>query len=293
MGAMASDIDRDLELNELVARQFDEAADLHEARPGESYRIRAYRRGADALRRLDEPVRAIYEEQGLAGLIDLPGIGYALARAIVDVIELGRWRWLDHLRGDVDPEAVFATVAGIGPTLAHRIHEDLHLDHLEDLEAAAHDGRLATVPGFGETRVRAVRESLQARLAGRSPRLLLGGSEPPVADLVDIDREYRRRAEAGDLPRITPRRFNPTRRRWLPVLHTRRGGSSYTAMYSNTARAHDLGHTRDWVVIYADGPEGGRWTVVTETSGLLKGRRVVRGRESELTPARLGQAAMP
>ena len=240
-------------LNEIVACQFEEAAELVEAQGGEPYRIRAYRRGADALRRLDVPVESVYRAHGLAGLVDLPGIGYALARAIVEVIDLGRWRWLDHLRGDVDPEAVFATVAGIGPALARRIHEELHVDHLEDLEVAAHDGRLAALPGFGETRVRAVRESLQARLAGRRPRDTKAGPPPPVSRLVDIDREYRRRADAGELPRITPRRFNPGRRRWLPVLHTRRDGASYTAMYSNTARAHELGHTRDWVVIYAGG----------------------------------------
>ena len=53
-------------------------------------------------------------------------------------------------------------------------------------------------------------------------------------------------------------------------------------MYSNTARAHALGKTDDWVVVYAerDGHEE-RATVVTETRGPLAGRRVVRGRERE------------
>jgi hypothetical protein len=50
-----------------------------------------------------------------------------------------------------------------------------------------------------------------------------------------------------------------------------------------SARAHDLGKTDDWVVLYFHtdhGPEAQR-TVVTETSGGLQGRRVVRGREAE------------
>ena len=53
-------------------------------------------------------------------------------------------------------------------------------------------------------------------------------------------------------------------------------------MYSNTARAHELGKTDDWVVIYyeQDGEED-QCTVVTETRGPLAGRRVVRGREQE------------
>jgi DNA polymerase (family X) len=54
-------------------------------------------------------------------------------------------------------------------------------------------------------------------------------------------------------------------------------------MFSNTSRAHELGRTDDWVVIYAeqDGDED-RCTVVTETAGPLAGRRVVRGREAEV-----------
>ena len=53
--------------------------------------------------------------------------------------------------------------------------------------------------------------------------------------------------------------------------------------YSNTARAHQLGRTHDWVVLYYyDGDhQEGQHTVVTETHGPLEGQRVVRGRESE------------
>ncbi len=105
---------------------------------------------------------------------------------------------------------------------------------------------------------------------------------PAVAELLDVDREYRERATAGTLRRIAPRRFNPSGEAWLPVLHTRRGDADYTALYSNTARAHELGTTKDWVVIYRDdGDGGGQWTVVTATSGALAGARVVRGREAE------------
>jgi putative hydrolase len=97
-----------------------------------------------------------------------------------------------------------------------------------------------------------------------------------------VDREYRSRAGAGELPMIAPRRFNPRREAWLPILHTERGPRHYTALFSNTARAHALGRTRDWVVIYADGALGERqWTVVTALSGVLRGQRVVRGRERE------------
>lgn len=89
------------------------------------------------------------------------------------------------------------------------------------------------------------------------------------------------------LPTIAPRRFNPERRAWLPILHTERDGWHFTALFSNTALAHELGRTGDWVIIYHyDGElEEGQHTVVTETRGPLEGKRVVRGREAECAKA--------
>jgi putative hydrolase len=54
-------------------------------------------------------------------------------------------------------------------------------------------------------------------------------------------------------------------------------------LYSNTAQAHQLNRTRDWVVLfhYDDEHAEGQHTIVTETHGPLTGRRVVRGREPE------------
>jgi putative hydrolase len=84
------------------------------------------------------------------------------------------------------------------------------------------------------------------------------------------------------LPRIAPRRFNPTGQAWLPILHTQRSDRHYTVLFSNTARAHELGTTKEWVVIYRDDAKGdGQWTVITARLGKLRGRRIVRGREAE------------
>lgn len=108
-------------------------------------------------------------------------------------------------------------------------------------------------------------------------------ASPSVDILLAVDREYREKAGAGSLPKIAPRRFNPEGRSILPVLHTRYGPWHFTALYSNTERAHDLRRTHDWVVICwseAHGEEG-QATVVTERRGGLTGRRVVRGREPE------------
>jgi putative hydrolase len=103
-----------------------------------------------------------------------------------------------------------------------------------------------------------------------------------VSELLDVDREYRNKAATSRLRLIAPRRFNPTGEAWLPVLHTRRGTHQYTALYSNTARAHRAGTTKDWVVLYYDDSSGERQhTVITATRGPLRDRRVVAGREAE------------
>lgn len=271
--------------NEEIARQFREAAELLEGQGADRYRVGSYHRAANTIASMRKPIADRYHRGGLQGLIAVPTIGRAFAMAIEDIVEDGRWRWLERLRGEVDPEAVLATVAGVGPVLAERAHHELGIETLEDLEVAAHDGRLAEVPGFGPRRVQAVVDSLAGRFRRRGsappPHRNSSIGAPSTQELLDVDREYRRRVAEGSLQTIAPRRFNPAAEAWLPVLHTVRGERHYTALFSNTARAHRLGRTDDWVVIYIDGPDDGQWTAVTETRGPLEGQRVVRGREFE------------
>ena len=268
-------------LNQNVAERLDEVAQILEEQGANPFRVRAYRRGADLLRGLPRPVAEVFEEGGLPALEALPGIGPSLARAIRELLRSGRLPMLERLRGASDPVALLQTVPGIGRRTAERLHDDLDVETLEDLEAAAHDGRLARLLGFGPKRLAGVRESLAQRLARvrRAPRRV---AAPPVGELLGVDEEYRARAAKGELKRIAPRRFNPGEEQWLPVLHAQRGPRHYTALFSNTARAHRLGATRDWVVLYLDhGREEGQWTVVTAHHGPLAGRRIVRGREAE------------
>jgi hypothetical protein len=213
----------------------------------------------------------------------LPGVGPGLAHAITDLLETGHLALLDRLHGRTSPEALLASVPGIGPVLADRIHHELGIGSLEDLEIAAHDGRLGGIAGVGAKRLEGIRLALAGRLRRpRPPAELVERHRPPVEELLDVDREYRRKARSGELRLIAPRRFNPAREAWLPVLHTTRGGRHYTALFSNTSQAHRLGRVHDWVVLYFDGARGeGQSTVVTEYSGPLRGRRVVRGREGE------------
>jgi hypothetical protein len=274
--------------NDEIADVLERIGDLLEAQHGGPYRVRAYRSAAESLRGLTRPAVDILEAEGRPGLEKLPGIGKSIAALVAEYAHGLRVGLLERLEGQISPEDLFTTVPGIGEELAARIHSELGVETLEELELAAHDGRLAKVPGMGPRRVLAVRDSLATVLrrstrrrarrmrwleAGRAaPELPVSDHDherPSVAALLAVDEEYRRRAEAGELHTI-------------PVLHCEREGWSFTALFSNTARAHELGRTRDWVVIYweRDGHED-QCTVVTERRGPLAGRRVVRGRESE------------
>ena len=270
-------------LNLEIAARFDEVAELLAEQGASRYRVEAYRHGAETLRGLARPVSDVLRDEGIAGLERLPAIGEALGRAIRAVVETGRLPMLDRLRGETDAVRLLASVPGIGGVLADRLHHGMGIDTLEALEAAAYDGRLAGMALIGAKRLAGIRDSLAQRLGRiRAPAAPDGMPEPSIADLLAVDREYRTRATEGSLRTIAPRRFNPRREAWLPVLHTQRGGRDYTALFSNTQRAHELGRTRDWVVLYVDGGRGERrYTAVTAPRGVMRGRRIVRGREAE------------
>ena len=273
-------------LNVEIAQRLREVAALLHEQGANPFRVQAYRHAADIVQRLDRPAAEIVQADGMDGLRKLPGIGESLARSIRDLVLTGRLPMLDRLRGETDHVAVLASVPGIGEAMAKRLHHDLSIDTLEELESAAHDGRLSEIEGIGRKKLAGIIDSLASRLGrvrGRAGAAAHGpASEPPAAELLDVDREYREKAAAGSLRTIAPRRFNPAGEAWLPVLHTQRGPRHYTALFSNTARAHQLGRTRDWVILYFDEGDGERQhTVITAHRDPMKGRRIVRGREPE------------
>jgi hypothetical protein len=270
-------------LNSQAAEIFRECAEILRHQAANPFRINAYVRAANVLESLQDDVRELLAEEGIDGLVKLPGIGKGLAAAIDEIARTGRLSQLDRLRGEASPETLFQSLPGVGPRLARDIHDRLHIDTLEALETAAHDGSLLEVPGIGERRAAAIRAGVAAALGRGQARRRGHGPAPEVRLLLEVDAEYRSKAEAGDLPKIAPRRFNPEGKAWLPILHAEREGWHFTALFSNTARAHDLGRTHDWVVIYFydDEHRESQCTVVTETHGAMKGERVVRGREAE------------
>jgi Helix-hairpin-helix domain len=265
--------------NALIAEKLREAATLLAQQHANPFRVNAYNNAAKSIEEYPDDISEV-ARQGPEALDRLPHIGKSVATAIIELTTSGRWAQLERLRGTTTPELLFQNIPGIGPSFAKLIHEHLHVETLEALEAAAHDGRLDTVPGIGERRCKIIRQSLANMLARRTIRSQHPSiSPPPVEMIFDVDREYRAKAKAGELKLIAPKRFNPEGKAWLPILHTERSSWLFTALYSNTARAHELGKTNDWVVIFyaSDHQPEDQCTVITETKGRLTGERVIRG----------------
>lgn len=270
--------------NQQIAGSLEEVSRILAEQGANRFRVQAYVHAADALRTLKEPVADVLAREGLEGLEKIPGVGDTIAHVIRDIVLHGKSGMLERLRGESDPIAQLASVPGIGKNTAWKLHEELGIETLQELEAAAHDGRLEKLAGIGMKRLAGIRDTLAQRL-GRLPKPRSFNPlsiEPSIAEILDVDRQYREDAGAGKIRLIAPKRFNPTGEAWLPVMHTMRGPRHYTALFSNSAHAHDLGKTHDWVVLFYDGDGTERQcTVITSAFGSLQGRRIVRGREAE------------
>lgn len=278
------DVTARIATNRPIAARLARYGDLLADAGGDRFRIRAYRAAAAEIAGMDRALADIYAQGGIAALIALPAIGQGIAAAIVEMLTTGQWRQLAQHEQSLTPARLFVTIPSIGPVLAARLAEGLGVESLADLEAALRLGD-AEVKGIGPRRRAAILAGLAARL-NRPPVVRRAGTAqdapmPPVALLLAVDARYRAKAAEGALRKIAPRRFNPDGAAWLPIMHHRAGAWDFTVLFSNTANAHELRRTNDWVVIYfrQDGAPEGRVTVVTETTGPLIGQRVIRGSE--------------
>ncbi len=160
-------------------------------------------------------------------------------------------------------------IPGVGERLAGLIEEYVKSGEVELLESL----RKEVKP-----------EDLEKVKAAKKEHSPAGPSAPliPVPLILDIDAEYREKAASRKLKLIAPKLLNPGKKAWLPILAAAKKGWKFTVMFSNTATAHKLGKTDDWVVVYYESGKGeNQCTVVTEQRGPMKGKRVIRGRESE------------
>src|SRR5262249_4759481 len=193
--------------NRTVAQRLLDHADYLETQEANLYRVRAYRQAARTGMGLTQSVAEIIANDGRKGLEALPGIGSHLSFAIESLVRTGELRTVSGEDGHIDPEQLLTSLPGIGPHLARRIHDRLGITSLEEMERAAYDGRLSQVE-IGSKRLRGIMDALAGRLSrSRLPEPIRG--EPPVAEILAIEEEYRKGSHQNDLPTISPNRFNP------------------------------------------------------------------------------------
>ncbi len=129
-----------------IANLFNEIADYLEVKDEKTFRIRAYRRGAQALEGLSEDIAAI---AGRNALQEVPGIGKDLAGKIQEYLSSGKIEYLEALRKEIPAGVVdLMGIHGVGPKTAKLLYEQVGVDSVEKLEELARSHRLAGLPGI-------------------------------------------------------------------------------------------------------------------------------------------------
>jgi len=186
--------------NELVARILYEIADLLDL-DGVAFKPRAYRRAAEVVESLGEPIEDLVASGRHA---ELPGVGEAIAKKIAEIVETGHLAYHDELRAKLPIDLYALTrVEGVGPKTAKLLYETLGVRSLADLEAAARDGKVRTVKGLGEKIEEKILRGL-AETRGVEGRMLLGLALPLAESLIAQLQEtglFERLEYAGSLRR--------------------------------------------------------------------------------------------
>jgi DNA polymerase (family 10) len=113
------------------------------------FKSRAYYRAADSIDSLSTDIADIYGKGGVGALLEIPGIGKAIAGKIEEFVKTGEVHQLEDLKKQIPIDVdQMNSVEGIGPKTVKAIYKKLGVTDLAGLESAAREGRLKTVPGI-------------------------------------------------------------------------------------------------------------------------------------------------
>ena len=158
--------------NEDIVRLFSNMAALLEVSGDSAFKIRAYRRAADAIEQLS------YSLAGAAASGDdlrkIPGVGKAISDKVQELVSTGRVSAYDRLADALPPGVLdLLEVPGMGPKTVKAVVEELQIGTIADLEQAALDGRLARLPRMGQKSADNILRHIRAQRM-RSDRTPLG-----------------------------------------------------------------------------------------------------------------------
>ena len=163
-----------------IARVFAEIADLLEIKGENAFKIRAYRGASETIAGWPDAVARLDEAQ----LRELPGIGRDLAKKIRELADTGACAYHDELLREFPPTILdLLRLQGVGPRTVALLYAALDIRTLEDLAAAARDGRLRALRGMGAKKEALILKALEERRrdAGRH---LLADTASAAAELV-------------------------------------------------------------------------------------------------------------
>jgi DNA polymerase (family X) len=173
--------------NAEVVAMLEETADLMEIAGENPFKARAYRRAADAIAALKEPVEELVRTKRLN---QIEGVGESIARDITEFLQKGTTTRLEQLRQKYPPQLrKLLEIQGVGPRTVAMLYERLGIATVDELEAAAKAGKLTKLPGMGEQKVRNILEGIQLwrQQQGRVPlHIALAIAERIVAQLREL-----------------------------------------------------------------------------------------------------------
>jgi DNA polymerase (family 10) len=182
-----------------VADQLELLADILELEGQESFRVLAYRRAATRVRETSGPVAQLALD-GVAK--DLPGIGKTIEEKIVQIVDDGEIHALTKHKALVPEDVVrFTKLPGLGPKTARKIWRTLGVTTFPELERAAEQQQLRTLPGIGgrlEERVLASLKAGAAQPSRNGDRQLLGRGLPAVQAVVEVLRAHPAAVEVSE-----------------------------------------------------------------------------------------------
>jgi DNA polymerase (family X) len=193
--------------NATIASLFDELADLYELDGAVVHRVLAYRNAAKSVREAPRSVAAMTRE---GKVTELPGIGRTLEEKIEALLDTGTIPAVEKLRARIPAGLVDLTrLPGLGPKRARKLFDELGIDSLESLRAAAEGGKLRDVRGFGAKFEESVLAAFAAGVGDAPrPRVLLSKAldigegiiatlrEHPASDRVELAGSARRLTDA-------------------------------------------------------------------------------------------------
>jgi DNA polymerase (family 10) len=170
--------------NAQIAAALDELGDLYELDGAVQYRVLAYRTAARTVREASVSVEQLVRD---GRVTELPGIGKTLEEKLRFLIDTGDMKQSQKLRAQF-PSGLIAMMhlPGFGPKRARRLYDELGIDSLEKLRAAAEGQQLRGLRGFGPKAEEKLLETLAAGHDGSpAPRWLLSRALPVAEQLVD------------------------------------------------------------------------------------------------------------